>query len=221
MDYASFKDYLKEFLWKQNDTVLHDSLDSLIRMGTTELDRKLPIDRRENVLTFATVMNDTNAQDLPTDFKQMISLNSENYEYQGVTANQIFLELNANGTNRERPYYNVSYDKLIFGQTFLSTNTPINFVMMYRTKLPDYQATDTSWVEQEYLDLYTYTILKHTAPWLREVERVALWVQLAQEALTSVLEEDAFNIEYGGSPQHMNMPRSPTPRRGGRSLYTR
>lgn len=225
MTYDEFKNYLRSFLWKLNDAQLLNDLDNLIILGTSELDRKLDINRREANLAWQSVQNDTNKQDVPNDLKHIIALNSDYYSYEVVSEGQIQHELNVNSTNRERPYVSVVGSQLAFGHTFPAANQPINYQLVYRTKLPDYKATDASWVEDEYLDLYTYTILKHTAPWLREDERVPLWQQYSTDALSSVLEDDKFNIEYGSSPIKMNMPRSPVPNQSRRgrpgTLYRR
>ena len=220
MTYDEFKEYMRGFLWKPNDAQLLNDLDNLIKLGTAELDRKLDINRREVSFTFDSVQNDTNKQDKPADLKHIVALNSTKYHYEVVSEGQIQHELNVNTTNRERPFVAVVGAELAFGHTFPVGNQPLIYQLVYRTRLPDYMVAGTSWVEDEYLDLYTYTILKHTAPWLREDERVPLWFQYAGDALTSVLEEDKFNVEYGSSPLHMNMPRSPSPsaRKG---LYSR
>ena len=38
-------------------------------------------------------------------------------------------------------------------------------------------------------------------------QRGGVWQQAFTDALSSVIEDDKFNIEYGGSPLKMNMPR--------------
>jgi hypothetical protein len=225
--YAEFKTYLETFLWKLGDAKLIEALDSLIKMGISELDRKLTINRRENTVTWPAVMDGSHVQALPADFKQILSLNSDRFLHERVSSGQIALERTANKTNTERQYVFITNGQLVFGHTFILGNPVLtNYTLTYRTKLPDHITEISgdgglSWVEDEYLDLYTYTILKHSAPWLREDQRVQLWAGLAKDALDSVLEEDAFAIEYGTSPTKMNMPRSPSPIRGRGGLYSR
>ena len=224
--YAEFKEYLRTFLWKTGDTVLLSSLDQLIVLAETELNRKLDVNGRESTIAWTITYDDTNVVTLPEDAQHIIALVSQDYEYSRVSSSQIGVELAANSANRERPFYTIVGRDVQFGHVFKSTGNlefP-KYTLTYRRKyLPFKPVTGDGYSELEdlYLDLFTYTVLKHTAPWLREDERVALWSSLAQDALNSVVEEDKFNIEFGGSPTKMNMPRSPTPRRGGRPLYSR
>ena len=224
MDYATFKTYLAEFLWKTNDTSLVASLDNLILMGTSELDRKLDIARREASSIYTVTVAGTNLLvPLPADFKQMRAVAGANGTFANATIQQV-LKARINYTGPLRALYHVMYDTTTASWVLqvagaVAIGDALSFE--YRAKLPDYATADASWVADEHLDLYTYTILKHCAPFLREDERIPVWQTYATDALASVLEEDRHNIQYGGAdgamspPRAASGPRYPSRRAGG------
>ena len=70
-------------------------------------------------------------------------------------------------------------------------------VINYQRRVPDFKTTDTSWLADEELDLLTYATLYHSAPFLREDERVALWQQMYIEALNKTNENSAHSQTRG------------------------
>lgn len=67
----------------------------------------------------------------------------------------------------------------------------------YTAKVPDYKTEDSSWLEDEFSDLYTYAVLIQTAPFLREDERLPNWVNMYNTELTSAIEDSEFNRKHG------------------------
>lgn len=204
--YSQFKDHLTTFLWKQNDTDLIARLDSLIKMGTSELDRMLDITRRETSVVVTVTSTADNADViLPADFKQMIALTSADCVFANATTQQL-LTARKGYTGKFQPMYHVAHNGTQHVlQMVGSGELGDEFALTYRNKLPDYEGTDASWLEDEYLDLYTYTVLKHCAPFLREDERIQTWIQLATQAMTTVIEEDRHSIEFGGADAAMSL----------------
>lgn len=78
-----------------------------------------------------------------------------------------------------------------------SDATSLTVIVDYTCKMPNYKATDQSWVEDEFGDLYTYAVLKQCAPFLREDERLPNWVNLYSTALMSAIEDSEFNQKQG------------------------
>jgi hypothetical protein len=87
-----------------------------------------------------------------------------------------------------------------------ASTSSINLVLDYHREIPDYKAVDASWVEDEYFDLYLYTVCKHAAPYLREDVRLPTWLGLQVDALDSANEESAFYQERA-IPQERPLPR--------------
>lgn len=67
----------------------------------------------------------------------------------------------------------------------------------YERKIPDFKTTDTSWLADDYLDLYTYGTLIHSAGFIREDERLPNWGQLFEKAIETATEDSEFNKRRG------------------------
>jgi hypothetical protein len=205
MNYAAFKSYLATFLWKDNDSVLIANLDNLIKMAHAELGRKLDIQAREVSITIAPTSED---YVLPADFGQMISLtdNGHRVGLMGVASKAVIMELRKTTQSRgvARSYYVQKGDTpTLFLVGNFSVSEPGSFDLTYRTAIPDFAVTDESWLADDYLDLYTYTVLSHSATFLREDERLETWLNLKMDALMSALDEDKRHVRFGGSPLEM------------------
>jgi hypothetical protein len=207
MNYTQFKSFLATFLWKQNDTDLIAKLDSLILMANAELNSKLDLQRRETTL-LATVENvDYN---LPADYRNMVSVNYLDGNYAGGLTNTTALDIyKKRAVSRNAsfvPLYCVDQgatSKVLRLVGPYSVATPGSFVILYRANVPDFAATDASWLETDYLDLYVYTILSHTAPFLREDERLTVWMELKNTAIDAAIQDDKARNVFGGSPMRM------------------
>lgn len=205
MDYAAFKTHLLTFLWKQNDTELVASLDNLIIMANAELDRKLTITGRELELDLV-IGAETFL--LPDDFSHMITLSYANGTLVSCTPAKLAEDRLLLAPPGDNGHYRIRGKYLELAGTF-SAIDPTTFTLYYRNKIPDFKTLGVSYLADDYLDLYTYAVFKHAAPFLREDERVALWKDMYREALDSVLEDDKWNKTYGGSPSRTTLPRTP------------
>lgn len=200
MNYSEFKEWLTEFLWKSGDTVLQERLDSLITMGTSELERKLKVQDRE-VGAYLYVVSEEH--DLPEDYSKMRLVGNEwNY----VTPSELEQLRDATNSGTTQSVYSLRANKLLLCGPFNATN-PYELFITYQAKLPDFKTDDASWLADNYLDLYTYTCLKHAAPFIREDERIQIWASLALDALESVLEDDAHNRARSASAR-LRLPRA-------------
>ena len=218
--YSEFKAFVADYIWRQNDTDLANNLDNIIRMANSELNRKLDIQRRE---VSTTIAPETEDFVLPADFYQILSLTDKSPS-SSVSKTNPFHATSKSQIEQYRAYSNSLYTLPYYytqrradGATLylvgpFSSENPGSFDLTYRTAVPDYLAENTSWVEDEYLDLYLYTILKHVGIFLREDERVASYAGLMLDALESALVEDKHKVRFGGSPLQMK-PARPVPRR--------
>lgn len=197
MEYDTFKTYLTTFLWRPNDATLVAQLDSLILMAYSELRRELRHLEREKV---ATLTCDSNPEDLPADFSRIIGV----YNSDGAEMHQrSYREIATDTSGQQSLFYYISGDKQFYFNGTASVSAPLSFTIHYLATLPAFATTsDTSWVVEDNLDLMTYATLKHTAPFLREDERVQLWLRLYEEALNSV-QRESHDVNAGQS-------RSPT-----------
>lgn len=82
----------------------------------------------------------------------------------------------------------------------------INITVDYNRKVPDFGVALTSWVADKYLDIYVYCVLKQTAPFLREDERLQVWTSLYNEGILTAVDDSAFEKARGPSAA-MPLPR--------------
>jgi len=208
MNYADFKAYLAVFLWKQNDADLVANMDTLIVMGESELNRVLDIQRRQKTALIAPVTQD---HPLPADFRTIISVANNDPLTRGMmvstTLQDVYAQRTASGSLRTAGVYAV--DEGDAGQKLLrlvgpfSAERPGSMTLTYRCNVPHFKDTNASWLAEDFLDLYTYTVLSHCAPFLREDERIAVWEGKKGEAIMAAITEDKHMITHGGSPLQM------------------
>lgn len=204
MNYATFKAYLARFVWRNGDTVFEADLDNMIDMAHSRLNRDLRMQR----------MVVTNSYNLTSD---SLALPSDYLELRTITSNSQPAPLQyVSPFERERiklinasvfqPVYTVAGQNLFFVGPMAATDDPARAVILtYYSKIPDFAVADTSWLADDYLDLYTYAVLRHTPAYLKEDERVALWKNEYDETLGSVINSEAGR-KYAGSPLRAPMP---------------
>lgn len=198
MDYDEFKDYIMTHLWKMGDSVVYDKLDVLIATAESELNRVFKVEDRNKLVTLTVT---SNVVPLPTDCREVRSLT---YPHRGenmalAMPAEFFSDPRSNGTGVFDPSIYAIVNKSIY---LLGQVTQETLTLLYYSHIPKFAALpggSTSWVCQEYLDVYLYCVLKHTAPFLREDERVALWQNMYGEALSTAMDENTAR-KFAGSP---------------------
>lgn len=198
MTYDEFKTFIVTHLWKQGDSVVINNLDTLVKTAETELDRKLKVEDRNVLYQFNAVGNGI---DLPADCKSLVAVGSPGRGEMTYISQQHFFNANVKHQNATAGFYTVSNNALwLTGPINEDSRFPL--IWAYYKKIPDFKADNASWVVDDYFDVYLYCVLKHSAPFLREDERVALWSGLYQDALDSALEANV-DVKYAGSPMRM------------------
>lgn len=195
MNYQEFKDHLVTFLWKSGDTQLINSLDNLIRMADAELNRKLLIERRNTSATLVVNQLDT---PLPADYlsiKSVADSDGSLGEFSYKSPAQIQTLRNVSSVSWLPVYSLLNKTLLLVGPATIVD--PISVLVNYRIGVPNFQADDTSWLADEYLDLYTYAVLKQSSTFLREDERLPVWAGLYVDALESALDLSAHEQSQG------------------------
>lgn len=201
MNYAQFKDYLARFVWRDGDTAFESDLDLLIQMGEARLNRDLRIQRMvESAALPVTAIN----VDLPADYAEArtVALSGPETPLTLTSMSDLQNRRSAAPERLQRVYAIVGRQ---IGLVGVQTDGSRDLLLTYYARIPDFQATDESWLADEYLDLYTYAVLRHTASYLRDDERVALWQNEYIETLQSVMTEDA-NRRFAGSPMVPKLP---------------
>lgn len=197
MDYAGFKAFLTTFLWRDGDTVLTANLDSLITMANAELNRVFKVEDRATtaVLSVTDVV-----LELPGDYREMRSLSIADLGPCEYLSPLEFARQDMWNRSRQRlPIFTLQNGDVKLSGNF-TADSPVDATLVYYANIPDFAVTNTSWVADNYLDVYAYCALKHSAPFLREDDRLQTWASLYSDALDKAMTENAAR-KYPGSPQ--------------------
>lgn len=218
MDYASFKNHLAVFLWKDTDLTLLERLDSLVDMANAALARDLRYEKRHK---YATLQATGVEVSMPADYYSLLSLANEDQKlgaFEEADSSYIVALRGKTANNAVYPVYSIVDTTLqLVGP--MSPTAPLNLVLHYRAGIPDFKTDDTSWVADTMLDLYTYAVLKHTGMFLREDERVASWNALYMEAVESANQISAEAMARGQMQAQLPSRAAGVARKGDRSGY--
>lgn len=204
MNYTQFKAYLLRFLWREGDTVLDADLDNIILMGHSRLNSDLRVE--EMSLTQSATLQ-AESIPVPSGYLETRSLYTPNRQatpLEYVSPHELFMQRVKTNSQRFLPIYSHTGGTLEFCGP-MSVENPETLTMTYYREVPDFATDDTSWLESKYLDLYTYACLMHTATYLRDDERLAVWQALYATTLESVL-NSAVRRKYAGSPLKPSLP---------------
>lgn len=81
-----------------------------------------------------------------------------------------------------------------------SPGAPYEIEMIYYAQVPRLLAdSSTNWLLRDYPAIYLYGALVHSAPFLKEDERVPVWQNLYQQAVASANQSDA-DSRFSGAP---------------------
>jgi hypothetical protein len=197
-DYGTLKTEIADFL-------LRDDLTAVIPTFVSFAHEKLNRDMRtRQMVQRATASLTTEYTALPGDFLQMrdIRLNSNpvrSLEY-----------ISSEGQNQEREFYgNTSGEPryyTIIGETiqvFPSPDTTYTIEMAYYEKIPALvNPTDTNWLLTKAPDIYLYGSLVHSAPYLKDDERIVIFQTLFRDIFNSLKTEDEKS-RFGGTTPRM------------------
>ena len=209
-NYAAFKAYVIKYVWRDNDTDLAASMDILIQQANDELDvMTRDFQRRQGTASIAPTTQDFDVVAAVPDYQStqaLIGNAGAKGDYTYTTLGEVH-SLRSRATGTIMPFYSTDrsdgtlYIRLVAPE--LSVEEPADLTLVYKVGVPNYAVTDSSWVEDEYLNLYLYTVLKHCAMFLREDERIQTYASLQQEAFTNADIDDKHNLQFGGSSLQM------------------
>lgn len=201
--YTEFKDYIMTHLWKVGDSVVVANLDLIVKTAETELNRVFKVEDRVAVTT---IEAEAIAWPLPDDFRTLRSLTSVLYGEMKYNIPSDFANKTAAGSLDPRDFTVVNKTLRLVGE--MSADDPLELECWYYRNIPYYGELDDSeenWLAEEYFDVLLYCVLKHTAPFLREDERLQTWGALYSDALQSALDENE-DRKFAGSPLKIKFP---------------
>lgn len=197
MTYDSFKEFLLRYLWRPGDTQLTSDLDTIIAAANSKLTRDLRVPRM-TVTSYAFAMTDLEAA-LPDDFRRplLVQNSADMVEFKSTSPSNI-ADLQSQQYVETVPFYAIAGRLMRVAGGPPSVSSPLNLLLDYQAKVPDFQATDSTWLldEGEYTDLYITAVLSETPFYLRNDARVSMWAQAYQEKLNSV-NDDTTTLSWG------------------------
>jgi len=204
MTYAEFKNYLMTHLWKVGDSLVLDNLPTIITTAEAELNRVIKVEDR---VTVADIVAEATSWPMPADYRSMRSLSSPLRGEMVYNIPADFANKRASNKATGKDYTVVNNTLRLIGN--ISAESPVTLEAWYYRKLVPF-ADDPegvyNWLVQDYFDVYLYGVLKHTAPFLREDERLTTWAALYNDAKASALEEND-DRKYAGSPLKLKFPK--------------
>jgi hypothetical protein len=202
MNYQGFKDYLARFAWRDNDAVFIAELDNFISMAHARLNRDLRIQRMSR--TQFSVPTE-NGVPVPVDYLETRTFTTDRSPapLHYISPHEMERRHTAH-PGFFAPVYTIAGGRFRFSGG-IEQGSDRQVILTYYAKVPDFAGLDVSWLADDYLDLYTYAVLRHTASYLRDDERVMLWKNEYDETLASVMDAERIS-RYAGSPLIAPMP---------------
>ena len=183
------------------DTLNRDDLTSVIPtfvgLAQARFNRELRTWKQE---TRSTATLDAQYSALPSDFLQPIRLqilDSQTGEISPTSTAQMIQLRGDNFNEAGRPvHYAITAQGL---ELFPTPDDDYSASLVYYAKIPVLSADgDTNWLLDDAPDAYLYGALVHTAPYLKDDARIAVWEGLHASALES-LRVQSDDAKYGGS----------------------
>ena len=198
--FAELKSSIADFL---NRDDLTSVIPDFITLAEADMNRTVRHWRQE-ARTSQTI--DAQYEDLPSDFLEAVryyvtsnDTNSLELISQGEMLERRERNLNTSG----RPqYYAITAGQAEFYPTPDGTYTAELYYMQRITALSD--SNTSNWVLQYYPDAYLYGALVHSAPYLAEDNRTAVWSSLYQNAINAINMESE-KAKFGGSGRRMKI----------------
>jgi hypothetical protein len=188
------------------DTLNRDDLTSVIpsfvRLAEAQFNRKI---RSHRQITRGSLTIDGQFEALPADWLETIRITMD------ANPIRVLTQMSMDDLTRYRTATDNSTDAPVYFahngtdiELFPTPSTSFTSEITYYAKITSLSADgDTNWLLTNHPDLYLYGALVHTAPYLREDPRIAVWAGLLAQGMTEI--EDESNAARFGSPLRMRM----------------
>jgi hypothetical protein len=197
-NYGELKSTIADFL---NRSDLTSVIPTFIDFAEAEFNRNLRV--RQMVLR-AEAQIDARFSAVPADFieaKDLVIVSSDPVQpLEFVTQQQMAQDRKSTYLSAAKPvYFSVVGDQFEFMPT---PDTEYSLEMSYFAKIDALSSdSDTNWLLRDYPDLYLYTSLMHSAPYLKDDERMTVWAELARKARQELIARDASSSFNGSTPR--------------------
>jgi len=197
-NYGELKSAVGDFL---NRSDLTSVIPTFIDFAEADFNRNLKV---RQMVARAEAVIDTRFSAVPSDFVEakdlVIVTGTPVTPLQFVTQQEMAQIRNTEITSAGKP----KYFSIVGGQ-FEVCPTPdgeYDLEMSYFAKIDALESdSDTNWLLTDYPDLYLYTSLTHSAPYLKDDERTALWGSLANKVKEELIARDQSASYTGSTPK--------------------
>lgn len=198
--YAELQTAIAGFL---NRTDLTSDIPTFIDLAEADMNRRVRSYRME---ARSTLTLNEQYEDLPADWLETVRLRTTGSEGQAITLMDADTMANLRTVNADtagRPvHYTLSAGQL---ELFPTPDDSYSADLLYIAKIPALADDNTSnWVLANFPDAYLYGALIHSAPFLKEDERLATWAALHKTAIDAINGESAA-AKHSGSGLKMKI----------------
>lgn len=199
--YAELQSAIGDFL---NRDDLTSVIPTFIALAEADLNRRV---RHWRMETRTTLTIDDQFVDVPSDWAETVKLSVSTsdgpQEVELVShADMADLRGSSNDTAGTPQYYAMSAGQFEFWPTPSESTTG---TLLYITEIEALSDSNTSnWLLTQYPDAYLYSALTHSAPYLQEDSRVAVWAAFAKSAVDGV-NADSAKSKYSGAGLRMKI----------------
>lgn len=176
---------------------LTSQIPDFIVMAEAKLRRRLKV--RDEIASVQTTIS-TQLTELPDDFRSLktvnLIVNGVNQPFEQLSEAEIIVKRYEFGAVAGQPMYFTIIGGAI--EVCRAPDVPYVLAMTYYASIPALSSNATNWLLTKHPDLYLYSSLLQSAPFLKDDDRVAVWQGLAEGAIAEI-EIDDQRSEYGGS----------------------
>jgi hypothetical protein len=198
-NYGTLKTAIADFL---NRDDLVSVIPQFVRLAQAQIDRKI---RSHRQITRGALTIDAQFEALPANWLETIRITMD------ANPIRVLTQISMDDLTRYRTDTDNSTDAPVYFthigtdiELFPTPSTSYMGEITYYAKVPALVSdSDTNWLLTNHPDVYLYGALVHTAPYLKDDARIAIWAGLMAQAFGEI--EDENNSARFGSPLRMRI----------------
>jgi hypothetical protein len=198
-NYGTLKTAIADTLDRQDLTSV---IPSFVSLAQAQFNRKI---RSHRQITRGSLTIDAQFEALPADWLETIRITMD------ANPIRVLTQISMDDLTRYRTAIDNTTDAPAYFahngtdiELFPTPSTSYTGEITYYAKVTALSAdSDTNWLLTNHPDVYLYGSLVHTAPYLREDPRIAVWAGLLAQAMSEI--EDESTAARFGSPLRMRM----------------
>lgn len=195
-NYGTLKAAIADFLNRDDLTAV---IPTFINFAQDKINRDL---RTRQMVARATANIDSQYNAFPPNFLQVrdIRLNTDPVQaLEYVSSEQQNQERGRNATSGRPRLFSVIGESF---EVFPTPDTSYECEIAYYEKIPDMTAdSDTNWLLTKSPELFVYGSLVHSAPYLKDEDKIVIWQTLYRDVFNSLTLEDEKSRFSGTTPR--------------------